>query len=108
MGGSRPLFATFQRILRRLFPAGRRRAAASPRPLAAIIYSRQGCHLCDEAMQLLRAQGIEVQDIDIDLDPALAERYGQSVPVIVIDGKERFRGRVDAVLLRRLVEGRGK
>ena len=107
MGGSCPLFATFQRLLRHLLPAGRR-AAASPRSLAAIIYSRQGCHLCDEARQLLRDQGFEVQDIDIDLDPALAERYGQSVPVIVIDGKERFRGRVDAVLLQRLVEHRGK
>jgi glutaredoxin len=62
--------------------------------------------LCDEAAQLLRAQGLEVQEIDIDRDPALVERYGQSVPVVFIDGKERFRGRVDAVLLRRLIAGR--
>ena len=41
--------------------------------------------------------------LDIDTDPGLRERFDTCVPVIEIDGKIRFRGRVDEVLLRRIV-----
>lgn len=67
------------------------------------IYSRQGCHLCDDAEALLRCYGLTPTVIDVDTDPALRERYNQCVPVVVIDDRERFRGRVDEVLLRRLL-----
>ena len=68
-----------------------------------ILYTRQGCCLCDDAAQLLRRHGLEPQSIDIDADPALRERYTSCVPVVVIDGKVRFRGRVNEVLLKRLL-----
>jgi len=42
-----------------------------------------------------------------DADPVLREKYDQCVPVVVIDGKERFRGRVDERLLRRLLAAGG-
>lgn len=71
-----------------------------------ILYSRKGCHLCDDALSLLRQQGLQPTVLDIDDDPALRERYNVCVPVVVIDGRERFRGRVDAVLLRRLLGAR--
>ena len=71
-----------------------------------VLYSRQGCHLCDEAAALLGRYGLEVQRIDIDQDPLLRGRYDRCVPVVVIDGKERFRGRVDELLLRRLIARR--
>jgi hypothetical protein len=45
-------------------------------------------------------------EIDIDSDPELRSKYTECVPVVVIDGRERFRGRVDEVLLRRLLRGR--
>ena len=69
------------------------------------VYSRQGCHLCDEALALLGRYGLSPQVVDIDADPALRERYTECVPVVEIDGQERFRGRVNEVLLRRLLAG---
>jgi glutaredoxin len=66
-----------------------------------VLYTRQGCHLCDGAAQVLARHGLQFASVDIDADPELRRRYDQCVPVVVIDGKERFRGRVDEVLLRR-------
>lgn len=68
-----------------------------------IIYTRTGCHLCDEARELLERYGLQPQLVDIDADPQLRERYTTCVPVVILDGKERFRGRVNEVLLRRLL-----
>lgn len=67
------------------------------------IFTRQGCHLCDDAIALLAEYGITPDCIDIDQDPQLVARYTSCVPVIVIDGIERFRGRVNRVLLQRLL-----
>jgi glutaredoxin len=67
------------------------------------IYTRAGCHLCDDARELLERYGLSPELIDIDADPALRERYTTCVPVVIIDGKERFRGKVNEVLLRRLL-----
>ena len=73
---------------------------------AVILYTRAGCHLCDDAKVLLLRHGLSPAEIDVDRDPVLRARYDQCVPVVVIDGVERFRGRVNEVLLRRLVEHR--
>ena len=69
-----------------------------------VLYSRKGCHLCEVADQLLRSHGLRPEIVDIDSDPQLRERYDVSIPVVVIDGRERFFGRVDPVLLKRLLE----
>jgi glutaredoxin len=71
-----------------------------------ILYTRQGCHLCDEAREILVRHGLTPVSVDIDADPELVAKYTECVPVIVIDGHERFRGRVNEVLLRRLLGGR--
>ena len=68
-----------------------------------ILYTRPGCHLCDDARDLLVRHGLRPQLVDIDADPALREEFDTCVPVVVIDGKERFRGRVNEVLLKRLL-----
>ncbi len=68
-----------------------------------ILYTRAGCHLCDEAQEVLVNHGLEPVLVDIDADPALQEKWNTCVPVVEIDGKVRFRGRVDAILLRRLL-----
>ncbi|MEX2561026.1 MAG: glutaredoxin family protein [Pirellulales bacterium] len=68
-----------------------------------VLYTRQGCHLCDDAKGLLEASGLEPREVDIDQDDQLRIRYNHCVPVVVIDGVERFRGRIDPVLLRRLL-----
>jgi glutaredoxin len=76
---------------------------AKPSTSTAILYTRRGCHLCDEAKAVLLRHGLSPQEVDIDADPQLRERYGQCVPVVVIDGQQRFRGRINEVLLRRLL-----
>jgi glutaredoxin len=68
-----------------------------------VIYTRRGCHLCEEAEALLLAAGVTPRLIDVDAEEALRERFNECVPVVEIDGKIRFRGRVDRVLLKRLV-----
>lgn len=83
--------------------------AARQRPdLKFLVYSRDNCCLCDQAWeQLLLAQrefGFELEKIDVDEDPALVAEYGTCVPVVLVNGKVRFRGQVNEVLLRRLLE----
>ena len=69
-----------------------------------ILYTRQGCCLCDEAKATLEQHGLTVQSVDIDNNPTLREKYDLLVPVVWIGGKERFRGQVNPILLRRLLE----
>lgn len=72
-----------------------------------VMYTRQGCHLCEKAWQQLEeAQtryGFHLRQVDIDGDPQLVRDYGECVPVVTIDGKVRFRGAVNRVLLKRLL-----
>ena len=70
----------------------------------AVLYTRQDCHLCEEARQILERNGFLVESIDIDRDETLREQFDLCVPVVEIDGRVRFRGRVNEVLLRRLVD----
>lgn len=74
------------------------------------VYSREGCHLCDEAVEILwsslyRPYLPVPEVIDIDEDPELRARFDVLVPVVEFDGEIRFKGRVDENLLRRLIEG---
>ncbi len=78
-----------------------------PAPLEVVVYSRKGCHLCDDAVALLKRHGLPALTIDIDLDPRLQAQYHECVPVVVINGQERFRGRVNELLLKRLLVGLG-
>ena len=73
-----------------------------------MLYTRNGCHLCDDARALLEQHQRwlpRLVEADIDTDPRLVERYGQCVPVVLLDGKVRFRGKIQVALLRRLIEG---
>jgi glutaredoxin len=72
-----------------------------------VLYSRNGCHLCDVAAEILARHGLEFERVNVDAEPELRARYDACVPVVVIDGRERFRGRIDELLLRRLLSHRG-
>jgi glutaredoxin len=72
-----------------------------------VLYTRPGCHLCDLARETLAKYANSLPppiEIDIDADPALRSRFSTCIPVVEIDGKIRFRGWVNEVLLRRLIE----
>jgi glutaredoxin len=69
-----------------------------------VLYSRPGCHLCDEARaQLLALQGelaFELVEQDIEADDDLHRRYLERIPVIALDGEELFDYFVDEAVLR--------
>jgi glutaredoxin len=69
------------------------------------IYTRPGCHLCDQAKAAIEASGCtgeySLQEINIDEDPALRERYGYDIPIILINGVKVFKHRVDSSEFRR-------
>ncbi len=71
---------------------------------AVVVYTRPGCCLCDDAINLLRKHGLEPRMINIDADPELQAKFTSCVPVVEIDNVVRFRGRVNEVLLKRLME----
>jgi glutaredoxin len=76
------------------------------------IYTKPGCHLCDEMKEVvLRVLGgrdhISLEEIDISSDPALVERYGLEIPVLMIEGKKVAKFRVTEELLTRMLAGVG-
>jgi glutaredoxin len=83
-----------------------KRERTSDRVGQVLMYTRAGCHLCEQAWALLqdaqKRHCFHLQSVDVDSDPDLVAAHGDCVPVVVIDGKVRFRGRVNPVLLRRL------
>lgn len=62
------------------------------------IYTRPGCHLCDVARAAIEASGCSgeylLEEVNIDEDPALRERYSDDIPVIFINGVKAFKHRV--------------
>jgi glutaredoxin len=64
-----------------------------------IVYSRPGCHLCDEAKLAITSAGCDdrftFEEINIESDPELLRKYRYDIPVVMIDGAEAFRHRVD-------------
>ena len=73
-----------------------------PRPQIRLI-TRVGCHLCDDAHALLVKHGLQPELVDIDQQPELLSQHSDWVPVVEIDGVIRFRGKIDELLLRRLI-----
>ena len=71
--------------------------------ITAILYTRPGCHLCQQASELLEKYGLAVTSVNIDENEELRSKYDSCIPVVEIDGRVRFRGQVNEVLLRRLV-----
>lgn len=70
-----------------------------------ILYTRPGCHLCEEAKQeMLRANctdEYEIEEINIDSDQRLVELYGFEIPVITINGIKAFKYRLTAAEFKR-------
>lgn len=77
-------------------------------PRDVTLYSRPGCHLCEEAKRaiapLLREFGLVLREVNIDEDSVLKERYGWDVPVIFIGTHKAAKHRVDLAQFRRQLE----
>ena len=60
------------------------------------LYTRAGCGLCGTMKAELERRGYRVVEVDIDMDPELARRYGHDIPVVVrADGTELARHRLE-------------
>lgn len=68
------------------------------------LYTRPGCHLCEEMLREMRAAGCaddyQLEEINIDEDPVLKRRYGLKIPVLTIDCREAFKYRLTAAEFR--------
>ncbi|NHN55323.1 glutaredoxin family protein [Calidifontibacter sp. DB0510] len=74
------------------------------------LYSREGCHLCEEALEVVRAEctaaGVPWQVVDIADDPVLQQRYAELIPVVLVDGREVGHWRIEVSALRRALRPR--
>jgi glutaredoxin len=74
------------------------------------LYGRPGCHLCDDARAVIEAVCAELgesyAEVDVDDDPALLDRYGEEIPVTLVDGRQHDFWRVDPDRLRTALRGR--
>ncbi len=69
------------------------------RKARVIVYSRPGCHLCDEAKAAIEKSNCSdhytLEEVNIECDNGLLKKYQYDIPVITIDGVEAFKHRVD-------------
>jgi glutaredoxin len=74
-----------------------------------VVYSRNGCHLCDVVKQTLAqlqtSADFRWRDVDIDADPQLRQQYNDEVPVVFIDGRKAFKYHMDAHRFLRALAG---
>jgi hypothetical protein len=72
------------------------------------LYMKQGCHLCDDLRatldELQPEYGFSIEEVDIAADAELFARYRYEIPVLLKDGREIARGRVDDRELLRLLK----
>jgi glutaredoxin len=82
--------------------------------IALTIYSRPGCHLCDEMKAVVqravaRAGGqVTLEEIDISKDADLESRYGTEIPVLLVEGKKAAKYRISDRELARVLSSRAE
>ena len=73
-------------------------------PPRVVLYSKPGCHLCDDAREVVAAVCAELgesfDEVDITTSEELMRAYGEQIPVTVVDGRQHDFWRVDAARLR--------
>ena len=79
---------------------------AGPRPVGRLtLYGRPGCHLCDDAREILERVGAPFHEVDIEDDDELHARLLVRIPVVTLDGEELFEHFVDEQALRARLSG---
>ena len=78
--------------------------------ISLTLYSRPGCHLCDDMKAVVErvagSRPITIEIVDISADPQLEARYGLEIPVLLVDGKKAAKFRVTEEELLRIFEAR--
>jgi len=78
--------------------------------IAVTIYSRPGCHLCDEMKALVtrvaRTIPLTLEEIDITTDAALEAQYGLEIPVLMVEGTKAAKYRIEEGALVRILTSR--
>ncbi|MDC1301829.1 glutaredoxin family protein [bacterium] len=69
-----------------------------------VLFSREGCHLCERAEDLLGSYFPGCLVLDIDSDEENRQVYGTRVPVLLVDGKAVLEGKFEEVELSRVVQ----
>ena len=86
-------------------------AGSTPSTPDLMLLTRSGCHLCEDARAVLRRvsadTGIPWREQSVDADPQMAERFGEELPVLFIDGVQRDFWQIDEARLRRLLASAG-
>jgi glutaredoxin len=81
---------------------------AAAGPLDVTLYTRPGCHLCEEAKKqitpLLKKANARLREVNIDSDPVLRARYDYDVPVIFLGTRKVAKHRVDLAQFQRQLE----
>lgn len=81
----------------------------SPSDHRVTVVTRAGCHLCQDAETVVAALSAELgfawDRVDVDADPDTQDRFGDRVPVILVDGREHGYWRVEPARLRRALAG---
>jgi glutaredoxin len=62
--------------------------------MRVVLVTRQGCHLCAEALSLLRSLGHEPELADVDSDDRLHDLYDWRVPVVLVDDRVVAEGKI--------------
>ena len=77
--------------------------------MKVVLVTREGCHLCDEALSLLRDLGLHPELADVDADDELHRLYDFRVPVVLLDDAVVAEGRISRVSLEAAIgrSGRG-
>jgi glutaredoxin len=59
-----------------------------------VLVTRQGCHLCDDALAILRSLGHDPELADVDADDRLHDLYEWRVPVVLLDDRIVAEGKI--------------
>ena len=80
--------------------------------IALTLYSRLGCHLCDDMKaiidRVMRETGapVALEEVDISRDAELESRYGVEIPVLLVNGQKVAKYRVSEEELRKMLTSR--
>ncbi|MBL6721685.1 MAG: glutaredoxin family protein [Planctomycetes bacterium] len=79
------------------------------RPVPARLFTREGCGLCDELVEVLRAEGLlgrlDLVRVDVDADRSLKKLYGLRLPVLEVQGEVVFEGRPERAAVAEALRG---